>query len=359
MVEPRASAMSAYERAVWRRLQEGPKWTANPVTEFASGVAGKAGQAAARAVRRVPGADAALAWSDARFQEALRGAFHAVFQPAVRSVDFDRRVARLGSLVDLQGTGPDVFRAVDLAVLDRHRPRAAHSIAGAASGAASALAITGAELSTTVSGGATAGVMIAAIVGDTATSLALAGRSVASVAAAYGFDPGTPEEEAYLMSVLNLSTAATQGTRVLALADLSRLSQQFMRGATWSVLEQDVLVRALREVFSRLGVTLTRGKLAQIMPVAGAGISASMNYALIDRSIRSATTAYRARYLAEKYGLDYPDWSTAHESADPGSDESILTVTDAIAAADATSEAPPGDESPDGAAPEFNPGTDR
>ena len=127
----------------------------------------------------------------------------------------------------------------------------------AVQGAATSLAITGAEVSNTVRGGATAGVIVGAVALDTVASLAMMGRSVGSVAARYGYDVRLPDEELFAMGVLSLGMAGSVTAKYEALSALSRLSQQMMRGATWKQLNEHILVRAIARTYQLLGLKLT------------------------------------------------------------------------------------------------------
>lgn len=90
-------------------------------------------------------------------------------------------------------------------------------------GGGSATAVTGAEESSTVSGGVTVGVAVAAIGGDAATSMALMGRVIGRVAAEYGYDVRLPKEEVFALGVMSLGTATTAAEKAAALASLRKL----------------------------------------------------------------------------------------------------------------------------------------
>ena len=62
--------------------------------------------------------------------------------------------------------------------------------------------------------------------------------------------------------------AVGTGEKTNALASLSRLTQDMMRHATWTQLNQHVLVKVIDRAFARLGLRLTQKKLGQIVPIA-------------------------------------------------------------------------------------------
>jgi hypothetical protein len=103
-----------------------------------------------------------------------------------------------------------------------------------AESAAASLAITGFKVGEKVGDGQPAEVILGAVVADVGATLAFLGRAVGEVAVHYGYDPREPEEELFLMGVLNYSMASTATSKTAALASLSRLTQSMMRRATWT-----------------------------------------------------------------------------------------------------------------------------
>ena len=92
------------------------------------------------------------------------------------------------------------------------------------------------------------------------------------------------------------------------MASLSRLTQQMMRRATWAQLRRHLLVNAIEHSYKALGYTLTKKKLAQAVPVAGAVLNAGVNAGLVNQAFRRAEAVYRLRFLSEKYGIDPAEW---------------------------------------------------
>lgn len=300
-------SMTGYERKAWEKLVAAEKSHRNSFRARASDKVAVTLATAGKVVKKIPGSEKVTDAFDATIKVALNGAATAVFMPAIASVSIKRRSKKL--LKRHPEIGDAIpFVVLDLEDLDKGRPRQIVPLANAATSAGASLAITGAEVSTTVSGGATAGVVVIAIAGDIALSLALLGRSVAEVAVHYGFDPSEPEEEVFFLGVLSYSTAGSLEGKTAALAALSRLSQQMMRGATWKELEKDVIVRVVEAVFTKIGTNLTHKRLAQIVPVLGGVISAGLSYDMQSRALRDATRIYRARYLAEKHDLSFDEW---------------------------------------------------
>lgn len=301
------ASMTTYEHQAWERLiaderSRRSSWRARGADKVSEVVS-----TAGKAVKRIPGAERVTEAVDDSIKGALNGAAKAIFMPAISSVSIERRIRRLRKEYPEIGNDSP-FDVLDLKALDKGRPKQLLPLIGMMESAGASLAITGLEVSTTVTGGATVGAVALAIAGDVSASLALLGRAVAEVAVHYGYDPHEPEEEMFLMGVLTYSTAASLEGKAAALSALSRLSQRMMRRAVWEELERDILVKVIRIVFGKIGVKLTHKRLAQAVPVAGGLISAGLSYDMLDRALRDATRVYRVRYLAEKHGLSFDDW---------------------------------------------------
>lgn len=252
--------------------------------------------------------------------KALLGLKTLTFDPALRSVDATKTFRRHGV-----ETGAGLL-AFDLAELDRGLPitRTLYVGTAAAEGGGSALAVTGAEVSSTVTGGVTVGVAAAAIAADVATSMALMGRVIGRVAAEYGYDVRLPEEEAFALGVLSLGTASTAGEKAAALASLRRLTAQMMRQATWAELNEHALVKLIQKVYAALGEKLTKRKLGQAVPIAGVFINSGLSAYMVDSTYRAARDVYRLRFLSDKYGIDPSSWVGTAEAAGPDGAPDVL-----------------------------------
>ncbi len=126
-------------------------------------------------------------------------------------------------------------------------PKFRYTAASAGEGAVTALAVTGAEVASTVTAGTTAAVAFGAVAVDSVASMAIMGRTIGAVATRYGYDVGLPEEELFAMGVLSLGLASSMGAKTQALAALSRLAQEMVRQATWTQLNEHVLVPGHRQ----------------------------------------------------------------------------------------------------------------
>jgi hypothetical protein len=196
-------------------------------------------------------------------------------------------------------------------------------MATATEGALAGLVITGGEAlaaaETVASAGAGAapgaGTVIGVMVVDAAAVLAASVRVVAHIAAYHGYDVREPDEELFALSVIGWSTAGNEAVKRSALAQLSRLTQQLARSATWAQLNEHLFVKAVQELYLRLGVRLTQRKLGQAVPLAGVAIGAGLNAHLLQMVANDARVAYRTRFLADKHHLDFADLSPLTDDA--------------------------------------------
>lgn len=269
-----------------------------------------------RGWQRVPGHDS----FEEQVQRAMDGLFTVTLQPAMNSVDADR-VARRAGAKDLAG-----LRELDLEELDRvsWRTRMFYTTAAFTEGGATALAVTGAEVSATVSGGTTLVVAASAVAVDVASSIALLGRIVARVGAQYGYDVRLPDEEVFAMGVISLGSAGAPTVKVSALTALSRLSQQMMRQGTWRQLSKNQMVKLVDLMYRALGYRLTKAKLAQTVPVVGVLLNGGVSADMADRTHRRALDIYRLRFLSDKYGIEPTSWLI--EAEDPLPPDDVLDV---------------------------------
>ncbi len=236
------------------------------------------------------------------------------------------------------------LRRLDLQEIDAVRGRTASWLypAGAAlSGAGAAFVISGGELAIAVSGGVAAAPSGAAItgafVGDAATVLGLGSRAVGRTALLYGYDPESPAEKVFIMSVVNAGSAVSAGAKTAAMADISKLTQALVRDKTWKVLNESVVAKVAQEFAKRFSFRLTKQGLGKVVPAAGIVVGGALNWATLEGIVDAADFAYRRRFLLEKYPhlSDGDTFSTVIEVdgdiADD--DDEAISVIDQIAEA--------------------------
>jgi len=145
-----------------------------------------------------------------------------------------------------------------------------------------------------------------AILGDIPLLAGLSLRAVNEFAAYYGFDTSLPSERMFALSVLTLASSPTVAAKQVTLAELSRASALLGRRAAWAELQQGASVSAFKTSAEALGMRLTRRKLAQLIPVAGAVVGAGFNAWYLNEVTHTAYMLYRERFLRERYGTALP-----------------------------------------------------
>jgi len=342
--------MSPYERQAWDQLlaqaRKRDERQLKGVPAQIRQVAQRAGQSVSTGWDALPGSDQI----EAALASALRGIQRVTLDSAMRTVNESRVIA------SYQKQFPEVTTLADLRRLELRecdlripKRRTGYGLASIAAGASSSLLITGTVVATTVSGGVTAAVTVGALAADVAGTLAGLGRIVAVTAAQYGYDVREPEEEIYALGVLSYSMAASGTNKVAALTSLSRLTQEMMRGPAWAQLRKHQLVRIIDRIYATLGLQLTKKKLAQAVPIAGAIINGGLNAELVDRTFRRASQAYRLRFLAEKHGLDLTAaLASIALKDDDGEEPEVPAIDEMIEEALAEPLPADDDEAPDG-----------
>ena len=238
-----------------------------------------------------------------------------------------KRGHEVAELVDLRG--------LDLKQIDVVRGRGAnwyYPAAAALLGAGASFVITGGELAVPASGGVaaapSAGLIASAMVADATFVLGLASRSVGQVALHYGYDPEEPAEKLFVMSVVNAGTALSATAKTAAMADVFRLTQALARGKVWRILDKSLVSQVSKQFAKAFGVRLTKQSLGKVVPMVGIVIGGTLNWVALESVVDSANTAYRRRFLLEKYPFLREDEVTVpvQEEASENQDEAISVL---------------------------------
>lgn len=138
---------------------------------------------------------------------------------------------------------------------------------------------------------------------DIVALISLALRAVGEYATYYGFDVSMQQERLFAMNVLGLASSPTDSSKSLAMAQLVRIAQDVAQKQTWKQLEQHAFVQVIQQISKTLGIRLTKGKLAQVLPVSGSVVGGGFNAYFTSKVCDAAYYLYRERFLAEKYGV--------------------------------------------------------
>ena len=158
----------------------------------------------------------------------------------------------------------------------------------------------------TVAGGSTTllgpEAAVAAIPADVVALLGMTLRAVGEYATYTGFDIVKQEERLFALNVLGLASAPTDAAKVVAMAQLVRIAKDVALKRTWKQLNEHAFVQVVQVIAKALAIRLTKAKLGEVLPVAGAVIGGGFNAYFASRVCESAYFLYRERFLARKYG---------------------------------------------------------
>ncbi|WP_230351141.1 EcsC family protein [Lelliottia sp. WAP21] len=150
-------------------------------------------------------------------------------------------------------------------------------------------------------GAGTGALGIAGIAIDIPSLITLNLRAIGEYATYYGFDINRQEERLFAFNILGFSSASSTMAKNVAMAQLVKISQQVAKKVVWEELEKQVFVKIIKQIASSLGIRITKAKLAQIIPVAGAAVGGGYNAWFTSNVCEAAYNLYRERFLAMKY----------------------------------------------------------
>lgn len=143
----------------------------------------------------------------------------------------------------------------------------------------------------------------AGILPDVVALVAINLRAVGEYATYCGFDLSDVSERYFALQVLNAVSQPTDAAKQAALVPVIRVSHAIARHQTLQTIEQYTVSQAIRNAARGLGIQLTRGKLAQVVPVVGAAVGSGFNAYYTSKVCDAAFFLYRERLLMMKYGV--------------------------------------------------------
>ena len=182
-------SMSDYEVKAYKRLTSPPQDSRSLVPQKVRDTASRVGRSVRERASTMPGNEVVAEG----YAKAAKGLMDFTMGNGIHSVTLE------GSIKRHQKMGHDVTESADFLRLDLRQcdevlpnRKRLHEVVAIAEGAATSLVITGAVVSTTVTGGATAAVVVTTVAADSVAVMAGLGRVVGEVAVSYGFDPSLP-----------------------------------------------------------------------------------------------------------------------------------------------------------------------
>ncbi len=142
-------------------------------------------------------------------------------------------------------------------------------------------------------------------------------RAISHYAIYYGVDPRLETERFRILEVLAQASSPTDGAKIIVGAKIIRLGKDVVAGKAWGDLRKHALVPIAQQLAKALGIRLTKAKLAQFVPVAGAAVGLGFNAYYTNKICGAASHLYRERFLHEKYGaaIFESDRKTSSETA--------------------------------------------
>jgi hypothetical protein len=302
------SALSAYERDAWVRIQQWQAEQAGRTGRLPAPVrkgVEQAGKLASKGWAAAPGS----AQINEIVGQVVAGGSQALADAVASSLQRDR------ILHAARGAGAEVtalsdLRSLDLRIIDEILPRLnlRYAATSAATGAASGFVAGGGTAAIAGTAGVAAAPGAAAVGGalaaDVVATVGLAARVVTHYAGYYGYDTREEHEKAVLLTVIGVAVAGDGLAKQAALLHVRKVAMMVARRAAWKELGEEGVVKLVQILFTRLGASLTKVKLAQALPVVGTVAGAALNYSLMRKVGTAASFMYRERFLIEKYGLD-------------------------------------------------------
>ncbi len=154
----------------------------------------------------------------------------------------------------------------------------------------------------TAEGAATGLAGAAGIAPDMIALVSINLRAAGEYAAYCGFDVRQPEERVYALELLDYVATSGNNRKDLTVAPAVRTASKAARTQGLQLLEQVGVGNAVELIARRLGIHLTKKKMAQMVPVTGAVIGGGLNYMYTRKVCRTARNLYRERFLIAKYG---------------------------------------------------------
>ena len=138
---------------------------------------------------------------------------------------------------------------------------------------------------------------------DVAALILLNLRAIGEYATYCGFDLRGQQERLFAMNVLGFASSAAPRDKYGTVAQLAKIARDVSTKKPWKELKKHAFVRVVRQIAKSFGIRLTKAKLAQIVPAAGAVFGGVFNAQFTSGVCDAAHMLYRERFLVAKYGI--------------------------------------------------------
>ena len=106
----------------------------------------------------------------------------------------------------------------------------------------------------------------------------------------------TQHERLFALNILGYASSPTDAAKQAAMAQLTRIAIDVAKKKTWKDLQHHAFVVILQNLAKTVGVRLTKAKLAQAIPVAGAVFGGGFNAYYVSSVCDTAYFLYRERF---------------------------------------------------------------
>jgi len=154
-----------------------------------------------------------------------------------------------------------------------------------------------------VEGAATGVAGAAGILPDIVALLGINLRAAGEYATFCGFDITDPAERLYALHILDAASKPKDQVPYSMPKHLPHASKILARKKTLNTVEQFAVSGTAKRIARSLALRLTRDKMAQFLPVAGAVVAGGFNGLYTNTVCNAAYHLYRERFLERKYGL--------------------------------------------------------
>lgn len=142
----------------------------------------------------------------------------------------------------------------------------------------------------------------AGILPDIVALIALNLRAAGEYATYCGFDIAQPEERLFALHLLDISAKPRHKLGPALQLELHKAPNNFARQKTLKTIERFAVGGTLNTLAKSIALRVTKSKLAQIMPIAGAVMAGGFNSLYTHTVCDTAFHLYRERFLYDKYG---------------------------------------------------------
>lgn len=240
-------------------------------------------------------------------QDAYRSAAPSAFPRAIRALT--RPVSFLTNrLVPAEAIEAAILAADWVASASIRKAAIGHDITDLESCDTAAADIRRWALGYAATGGGAAGAFgVAGLAVDVPATITLALRTARLTGLCYGFGADSASERVFILDILQLAGANSEGDKQKALARLSA-DRTDLPAETWGEIVKLTghsagAHAAAKRVATVLGANLSARKAAQVAPIIGAAVGAGTNAAFQNDVAMAARHAYRDRWLAVREGL--------------------------------------------------------